>query len=80
MLRCTRCDCLYWITKVGETFDKGETFGAVESVKSASDFIYAVSGKVIAVNEELTNSPELVNEDPYKNFFYWNWSFWWEMN
>jgi glycine cleavage system H protein len=28
-----------------------------------------VSGKVIAVNEELTNSPELVNEDPYKNFF-----------
>lgn len=57
------------LPSVGETFDKGETFGAVESVKSASDLYMPVSGKVIAINEELTNSPELVNEDPYKNFF-----------
>jgi len=40
-------------------------FGAVESVKAASDLISPVTGEVIAINEELVGNPELVNEDPY---------------
>lgn len=46
----------------------GEEFGAVESVKAASDLIAPVSGKVIEVNDDLEDSPELLNEDPYKNW------------
>ena len=43
----------------------GETFGTVESVKTVSDLYAPVSGKVIEVNEELTDAPEKVNEEPY---------------
>ena len=44
---------------------QGEDFGAVESVKAASDLISPVSGSVVEVNEELMDKPELINEDPY---------------
>ncbi len=44
---------------------KGETFGAVESVKASSEVFSPVTGKVIAVNEPLIDAPELLNEDPY---------------
>jgi glycine cleavage system H protein len=50
---------------VGATFNKGEAFGAVESVKAASDVYLPVGGEVTAVNDDLGNSPELVNSDPY---------------
>jgi glycine cleavage system H protein len=43
----------------------GDTIGVVESVKAVSDIYSPVSGKVIAVNEELLDSPELINQDPY---------------
>ena len=42
-----------------------ETLGVVESVKAASDYYSPVSGRVTAVNEELLDSPGLINEDPY---------------
>ena len=43
----------------------GEAFGDVESVKAVSDVMSPVSGKVVAINEELLDHPEMVNEDPY---------------
>ncbi len=56
------------LPKVGTTFHKGEVFGAVESVKAASDLYLPVSGKVIEVNEALESSPELLNENPYDSW------------
>lgn len=50
---------------VGDEVAAGESFGDVESVKAVSDLICPVSGVVCAVNEELEDSPELLNEDPY---------------
>ena len=47
---------------------KGEEFGALESVKAASDLFAPVSGKVVAVNEALDDTPELVNEDAFENW------------
>ena len=49
----------------GDTLSQFESFGIIESVKAASDLFAPVSGKVVAVNEELVDRPELVNEDPY---------------
>ncbi|NMM65282.1 glycine cleavage system protein GcvH [Clostridium sp. P21] len=45
-----------------------EAFGVVESVKAASDIYMPISGKVVKINEELDDSPELINEDPYGNW------------
>jgi glycine cleavage system H protein len=53
------------LPEVGDTFDKGEPFGVVESVKAASDIFMPVTGEITAINEELEDSPEIVNEDPY---------------
>ena len=50
---------------VGDEVVAGETFGDVESVKAVSDLICPVSGVVCAVNEDLEDSPENLNEDPY---------------
>ena len=46
----------------------GEEFGAVESVKAASDLIAPVSGTVVEVNDALEDQPELVNQEPYDNW------------
>ncbi|MFE6745187.1 glycine cleavage system protein GcvH [Kitasatospora purpeofusca] len=54
------------LAEVGKTFAAGEAAGVIESVKAASDFYAPVGGKVIAVNEELADSPELVNDEPYE--------------
>lgn len=43
----------------------GEEFGALESVKASSDLYSPVSGKVVAVNSELEDAPEAINNDPY---------------
>jgi glycine cleavage system H protein len=51
--------------EVGKTIAKDGSYAEVESVKAVSDVIAPLSGEVIEVNEALTNSPELVNEDPY---------------
>ena len=56
------------LPEVGDEVNKGETFGVVESVKAASDVYAPLSGKVLAINEDVVNSPELLNEDPYENW------------
>ena len=53
------------LPEVDDSFSDGDSFGVVESVKAASDLYMPVSGKVVAVNEALVGSPELVNSDPY---------------
>lgn len=50
---------------VGDTFEAGDEIGTVESVKAASELYAPVSGEVVEVNEELEDSPELVNEAPF---------------
>ena len=49
----------------GAEFDKGDSFGAVESVKAASDVYSPISGEVVAINEDLADSPGKVNEGAY---------------
>lgn len=51
------------VPEVGDEVTAGETFGAVESTKAASDLVCPVSGKVVEVNEALEDEPELVNKD-----------------
>lgn len=53
------------ITTEGETLEKEAVFGSIEAVKTVSDLFMPASGKVIEVNAELEDKPELVNEDPY---------------
>lgn len=51
--------------EVGDELKAGEEAGVVESVKAASDIYAPMSGEVIAINESLEDSPELINNDPY---------------
>ena len=53
------------LPNVGDSVSAGDTFGEVESTKSVSDIYAPVSGTVIAVNDALSDSPQLLNEDPY---------------
>ncbi len=50
---------------IGQSFDQGESFGSIESVKAQSDLYLPVSGEVIAVNTQLGEEPAMVNDDPY---------------
>ena len=50
----------------GRSLEQFATFGVVESVKAVSDLFSPVSGEVLATNNALTGSPELINADPYK--------------
>ena len=54
--------------EVDDDVEAGEEFGAVESVKAASDLNSPVSGKVVEVNEALEDKPELVNQDAFANW------------
>ena len=54
--------------EVDDEVTAGEEFGAVESVKAASDLISPVSGTVVEVNEALEDTPELLNEDAFANW------------
>ena len=51
----------------GDDMTKGESFGSVESVKTVSELYAPLNGKIVEVNEELEDSPELVNESPYED-------------
>lgn len=53
------------LPEVGSVFEQGEVFGAIESVKSANDLYMPLTGEITAVNGELEDAPELVNDDPY---------------
>ena len=63
------CNVVYVdMPDVDDEVEAGLEFGAVESVKAASDLIAPVSGVVIEVNEKLDDQPELINQDPYENW------------
>ena len=54
--------------EVDDDMEAGEEFGAIESVKAASDLIAPVSGKVVEVNEALDDEPGLINQDAFANW------------
>jgi glycine cleavage system H protein len=51
---------------IGDPVKKGESFGVVESTKAVSELFAPMSGKVVEVNDPLTDAPETINEDPYE--------------
>ena len=53
------------LPEVGDSLDKEQVFGTVESVKAVSDLFAPISGKVTRINESLEDAPEAVNENPY---------------
>lgn len=54
------------LPEVGDTVDAGESFSLVESVKAASDIYAPVTGEIVEINEELEDSPELINSESYE--------------
>ena len=54
--------------EVGDTFEKGEEFGTLESVKAVSELYLPVGGEIVAINEALEDNPELINENSYENW------------
>lgn len=57
------------VGEVGDQVNQGEEFGAVESVKAASDLISPISGEIVEVNENILDNTEDVNADPYGSWF-----------
>jgi glycine cleavage system H protein len=55
------------LPKEGTALEKGKTMGSVESVKAVSDVYTPVSGEVVAINEQLAEAPEKLNEDPHES-------------
>jgi glycine cleavage system H protein len=55
------------LPEVGKEVKKGDVIGAVESVKSVAEIFSPVSGRIADVNQELGNSPDMINKDPYGN-------------
>lgn len=55
------------LPEVGATFSKNEAFATIESVKAASEIYMPISGEVVEVNEEIVDSPELLNDESYEN-------------
>lgn len=53
------------LPEVDDELEKGDSFGVLESVKAVSDTFIPVSGRIIEVNEDLLDNPELINDDPY---------------
>ncbi len=52
----------------GDEFEKGDEFGTLESVKAVSELFLPIGGRVVAVNQDLDDQPELLNDDPYENW------------
>ena len=55
------------LPQVGSTYDKGQEFGTVESVKAVAELYMPIGGEVLATNTALEDSPELVNKNPYSD-------------
>jgi glycine cleavage system H protein len=53
------------LPQTGDSFDKGQEFGTVESVKAVAELYMPIGGTILSVNSALEKSPELVNKDPY---------------
>ncbi|MCG6541199.1 glycine cleavage system protein GcvH [Pseudomonas sp. KSR10] len=58
------------LPEIGQQLTAGQQAGVVESVKAASDIYAPISGEVVAVNDQLTDSPEMVNSEPYGSWFF----------
>ncbi|MDR0279734.1 MAG: glycine cleavage system protein GcvH [Paucimonas sp.] len=58
------------LPEVGSVFGQGDAAGVVESVKAASDIYSPIGGEVVEVNEDLTTSPELLNEEPNETWIF----------
>lgn len=56
------------LPEVGSVLTQEDEFGAIESVKAASDLVAPVSGEVLEVNDDLVGEPELLNKNPYENW------------
>ena len=56
------------LPEIGSSYSKDEVFATIESVKAASEIYMPVAGKIVEVNEDLINSPELINEDAFINW------------
>lgn len=56
------------LPEVGQEYSAGDVFCVIESVKAASDSFAPVSGRIVEINEDLEESPELLNESPYGNW------------
>ena len=56
------------LPEVGNKYSKDEVFATIESVKAASEIYMPVGGEVVEINEQLINSPELINEDAFGNW------------
>jgi glycine cleavage system H protein len=54
------------VETVGESLGKHESFGTIEAVKTVSDMFMPVSGEVLEFNDDLTTTPEIINQDPYE--------------
>ncbi len=54
------------VDTVGETLDKEDAFGSIEAVKTVSDLFMPVGGEVLEFNEELEDTPDIINTDPYE--------------
>lgn len=55
------------LPEVGDSFEKGQEFGTIESVKVVSEMYMPLGGEIVAVNENLEDTPELINQDPYND-------------
>ncbi|MBN2397642.1 MAG: glycine cleavage system protein GcvH [Deltaproteobacteria bacterium] len=55
------------LPEIGDTFEKGEEFGTLESVKAVSEIYMPVGGRIVAVNDALSDAPELINQEPYNS-------------
>jgi len=53
------------IETLDEYLEQGQTFGTIEAVKTVSDLFMPISGKVVEINDEVNESPDIVNKDPY---------------
>ncbi len=53
------------LPEIGESFEQGDSFGTIESVKAASDLYIPVSGEVLSINTQLSSEPELINDNCY---------------
>lgn len=58
------------LPEIGQSLSAGQQAGVVESVKAASDIYAPISGEVVAINEQLADSPEMVNSEPYGSWFF----------
>ncbi len=54
--------------EIGDMFEKGDEFGTLESVKAVSELYLPMGGEVVAVNELLLDTPELINQEPYSSW------------